>query len=150
MENEIINETTSFCNECKNKERCIEGECVLYRIEQIALKNREFKREVNQELFYEILGDFYEDIAGEKEYENDTFYFSEYDWNEPEEPKPNLYHKPSGFKLWWYKYPLRSPEVNIYINYEQFRAVLYDIKNSIVGYERYVIGTEAKWWLKNE
>ena len=37
------------------------------------MKKLEVKREVNQELFYQILGDFYEDIAGEIEYENDTF-----------------------------------------------------------------------------
>ena len=35
---EILNETTSFCNECPSKESCPEEECVLFRIEQIIAK----------------------------------------------------------------------------------------------------------------
>lgn len=41
MEDKILNETTSFCNECLSKECCKEEECVLYRIEQIVLNNKE-------------------------------------------------------------------------------------------------------------
>lgn len=41
MEDKILNETTSFCNECPIKEHCIEEECVLFRIEQIVLENEE-------------------------------------------------------------------------------------------------------------
>lgn len=35
MKEEILNEITTFCDECKVKECCGEDECVLYRIEQI-------------------------------------------------------------------------------------------------------------------
>lgn len=40
----------------------------------------EFQRSVNQELFYYILGKFYEDL-GDDVYENDTFIYRPYDWN---------------------------------------------------------------------
>ena len=35
---EILNEITSFCNECSSRECCPEEECVLFRIEQIITK----------------------------------------------------------------------------------------------------------------
>ena len=41
MEEKILNETTTFCNECESKGCCPEEECVLYRIEQIILKPKE-------------------------------------------------------------------------------------------------------------
>lgn len=105
-----------------------------------------FKREVNQELFFNILGQVWGDMItdGEREYKKENFVIREYDWNEPEEPEPNLYHKPSGFKLWWYKHPLRSPEVNMDISFEQFRAILWDIRNEIAGYRRF--DTYEEWW----
>lgn len=31
----VLNETTTFCEECSSREDCPEEECVLYRIEQI-------------------------------------------------------------------------------------------------------------------
>ena len=34
-EEEILNEITAFCENCLNREKCIEKECVLFRIEQI-------------------------------------------------------------------------------------------------------------------
>lgn len=45
MEEKILNETTSFCNGCPNKEHCPEEECVLFRIEQIVLEENEEKEE---------------------------------------------------------------------------------------------------------
>lgn len=44
MEEKILNETTTHCNECPNKECCPEEECVLYRIEQIILEQKEEKK----------------------------------------------------------------------------------------------------------
>ena len=41
MKEDVLNETTSFCNECPRKECCPEEECVLFRIEQIILKEGE-------------------------------------------------------------------------------------------------------------
>lgn len=49
------------------------------------------------------------DIYGD-DYENDTFQMSRYCWCENEDcgkcdgSIPNFHHKPSGFKIWWYKY----------------------------------------------
>lgn len=37
----ILNETTTFCNECASKDCCPERECVLYRIEELASNERE-------------------------------------------------------------------------------------------------------------
>ena len=35
MENEILDEITTFCMECPSREDCPKDECVLYRIERI-------------------------------------------------------------------------------------------------------------------
>lgn len=40
-EEKILNEITTFCEECPNREKCLEKECVLFRIEQIALEREE-------------------------------------------------------------------------------------------------------------
>ena len=45
MKEKILNETTSFCNECLNKEHCIESDCVLFRIEQIVLEEEKSKEQ---------------------------------------------------------------------------------------------------------
>lgn len=37
LKESILNETTTFCNECKNKECCKEDECVIYRLEQLGM-----------------------------------------------------------------------------------------------------------------
>lgn len=41
MKEKVLNETTTFCNECESKECCKEEECVLFRIEQIVLNQKE-------------------------------------------------------------------------------------------------------------
>ena len=38
MEEKILNETTTFCERCPDRECCPEEECILYRIEQIITK----------------------------------------------------------------------------------------------------------------
>lgn len=38
LKNKILDETTTFCEECSSRENCPEDECVLYRIEQIIEK----------------------------------------------------------------------------------------------------------------
>ena len=47
MKEDVLNETTSFCNECPRKECCPEEECVLFRIEQIILKEGERMEKAN-------------------------------------------------------------------------------------------------------
>ena len=39
-EEKILNEITTFCNECESKECCPENECFLYRIEQATLNKK--------------------------------------------------------------------------------------------------------------
>lgn len=39
MKEKILNETTTFCERCPNRECCLENECILFRIEQILEKN---------------------------------------------------------------------------------------------------------------
>lgn len=106
----------------------------------------EFERSVNQILFHSVLGKFYNDsTAWENEYENNEFKIKEYDYSDDrDEPErePNLFHKPTGFKLWWYKYPLRSPVVNMDITHEQFLAILYDCLESLGLNHTYY----EKWW----
>ncbi len=45
MQEKILNETTSFCNECLNKECCIKNECIIFRIEQIVLEEEKSKEQ---------------------------------------------------------------------------------------------------------
>ena len=84
------------------------------------------------------------------DYENDTFMVRSYDWGlDDEADKRNEYHfwhKPSGFKLQWYKYPLRDPYVNMDITHEQFLDVLRDCMNSIHPNFTYAIN---EWWKDN-
>lgn len=92
-----------------------------------------FQREVNQELWYYVLGE----LIDEFDFKNDIFSIKAYDDEEYE-----FYHKPSGVKIRWYKYPLRSPVINMPLTHEQFLAVLYDCRDSITS------GTHLmdKWW----
>lgn len=48
MKEKILNETKTTCNNCLRKEWCIEKECVVYRIEQIVLNDKEEDYESNQ------------------------------------------------------------------------------------------------------
>ena len=51
MKKKILNEVTSFCNECSSKECCPENECVLYRVEQVALnKKKVYQVEITETL----------------------------------------------------------------------------------------------------
>ena len=104
-----------------------------------------FEREINQELFNYILYDDMKkldyDVDG---FDNETFTIIPYDWGDLEEDvEPNFYHKPSGFKISWYKYPLRDSSCNMEITYNQFRSILYDCFNSLNTGLVYDID---KWW----
>lgn len=48
MENKIMLEICNFCEECASRECCPEKECVLFRIEQILLKQRKRKVKTNE------------------------------------------------------------------------------------------------------
>ena len=113
-----------------------------------------FEREVNEVLwnYTMILKSKWENILGNNghDYENDTFMVRSYNWGlDDESDAKNEYHflhKPSGFKLQWYKYPLRDPYVNMDISHEQFLDILRDCTNSIHPNFTYAIN---EWWKDN-
>ena len=109
--------------------------------------NIPFEREVNQELFYYILVNKDTGIDHDFGFDNDTFTLMPYCWDDDvENVEPNFYHKPSGFKISWYKYPLRDSYCNMDITHEQFRSILYDCVNSLNEWFQQDID---KWWEKN-
>ena len=113
-----------------------------------------FERSTNEVLwnYTMVLKSKWEDTLGMNgnDYENDTFMVRSYDWGlDDEANKRNEYHfwhKPSGFKLQWYKYPLRDPYVNMDITHEQFLDILRDCTNSIHPNFTYAIN---EWWKDN-
>ena len=72
------------------------------------------ERDVNQILWYSIFDKDGEYSYGRNgnDFENETFEVKSYDWNE-ENNDYHFYHKPSGLKIYWYKYPLRSSMSNM-------------------------------------
>ena len=115
----------------------------------------EFERSTNEVLwnYTMVMKSKWEDNTlgmNGNDYENDTFMVRSYDWGlDDEADKRNEYHfwhKPSGFKLQWYKYPLRDPYVNMDITHEQFLDVLRDCMNSIHPNFTYAIN---EWWKDN-
>ena len=109
----------------------------------------EMERPVNETLWYAIMkwkpnnhdGSVYGDNP-DHTFENDTFAVGAYDWGE-ENNDWHFWHKPSGFKLSWYKYPLRSPMSNKEITHEQFYAILHDCMNSV--HPQFTVQID-EWW----
>lgn len=96
-------------------------------------------RDVNQELWNYIMTGQYN---GENAFSNDTFQIKPYSWGiEPNDW--HFWHKPSGLKVAWYKYPLRGAASNMQVTHEQFRAILYDCMNSVHPHCTTMI---SKWW----
>ncbi len=65
-------------------------------------------------------------------YEDDTFIVRPYYWGDEEDDDyeeraglPNFEHKPSGFKMWWYKYALRGSFANMPVDYKFLSNILY-------------------------
>lgn len=108
-----------------------------------------FERKVNQILLESTFNDnFWESIYQSSSYrrgnfENDTFQIRSYCWNEEYDNDYHFYHKPSGLKIYWYKYPLRSSMSNMMITHEQFLTVLRDCFNSMKTGIYYDI---EPWW----
>lgn len=107
----------------------------------------EFERKVNQVLWCSVFDNQWYDEIESIGYENNTFEIKPYNWNDDEENDWHFWHKPSGFKLQWYKYPLRSPMVNMEITHEQFLDILRDCHNSVYKNVRYDI---EPWWEESE
>lgn len=105
------------------------------------------ERQVNQILWHEVMGDLGHNW--DRTYVNNTFEVRAYDWADTDDDSNawHFWHKPSGFKLEWYKYPLRSPYANMDITHEQFLNILYDCHNSMEeGKECRVLYGVVKWW----
>ena len=80
-------------------------------------------------------------------YENDTFAVHSYDWEDEDNNEWHFWHKPSGLKVQWYKYPLRGFEANMYITDDQFLDALRDCTNSMEDGKRFKVLHEVrKWW----
>ena len=61
----------------------------------------------------------------------------------------HFHHKPSGFKIYWYKYALRGAYCNMDITDSQFVDILYDCSNSlneILPKVLKIIHDVDKWW----
>jgi hypothetical protein len=86
------------------------------------------------------------------EFENEVFKTIPYCWNEDYwDNSYHFWHKPSGFKIEWYKYPLRGAECNMDITASQFVDILYDCLNSLEkDKEVKFLHDVNKWWLLNE
>ena len=103
-----------------------------------------FERPVNEALWYFIMKGY---CNGDARVDNEVFAVRPYNWSETEDSEDlnswHFWHKPSGFKLEWYKYPLRGALVNMNIDHEQFYAILQDSMNSVRGYTDC---TFKPWW----
>ena len=104
-----------------------------------------FERQVNEVLWFFIMKNYGE---GDSNIENGIFALRSYNWVDSDDEDEDLnewhfWHKPSGFKLQWYKYPLRGAYVNMEITYEEFYAILQDTMNSVRGYKDC---TFTPWW----
>lgn len=64
----------------------------------------------------------------------DKFIIRPYYWGESdvEAEKPNFEYLPTGYKLDWYKYPLRDAYANQDITYEEFDEMLKDCERFMV------------------
>lgn len=100
-------------------------------------------RGVDEILWTQTIGiEFKEDNPA---FENDVFAIKPYSWDD-EHPKENewhFWHKPSGLKLSWYKYPLRSACCNMNVSSRDLLAVFRDCCNSLHPYCTHSI---KKWW----
>lgn len=107
----------------------------------------DMERTVNQILWEHIMGDL--GFDWDNTYRNDVFVVKAYDWKDDKENANawHFWHKPSGFKLQWYKYPLRGVMCNMKITHEQFADILYDCRNSMEE-EKSVrqLHEIDKWW----
>ena len=66
--------------------------------------------------------------------ENDTFVINPYYWGDHDEEaeKPNFIYKPTGFKIKWYKYPLRDSYSNQCMDEDTFEDIINHCLESVV------------------
>lgn len=102
-----------------------------------------FSKDVNLELWKFIME---EDYDGMHAFENDTFQIKPYQWGQNAHNDWHFYHKPSGLKIAWQKYPFKNATANMDVTHEQFRAILYDCMHSVDARNHTKI---HKWWEDN-
>ena len=109
----------------------------------------QMEEEVNNILWYHFFNDSFSNVES---FECDVFVIKPYNWDEyvgEGENDWNFYHIPSGLKIQWYKYPLRSPMSNMEITHEQFLEVLKDCRNYLEDNNKLSIGVKYhcyEWW----
>lgn len=87
---------------------------------------------------------------GDGDFSNEIFEFRAYSWDDKINDY-HFYHKPSGFKIEWYKYPLRGANCNMDITDSQFVDILYDCLNSLQTNKKIkVYHYVDDWWLPKE
>jgi len=66
-------------------------------------------------------------------FSNDTFEIIPFQWEETElaEKEYNFLYKPTGLKIQWYKYPLRSAFANQNISYNNWEEIIKDCAKSM-------------------
>lgn len=85
---------------------------------------------------------------GEK-YEDDTFICKSYDWSDEGNNEYHFYHKPTGYKIQWYKYAMRGATANMSLSWEQIRDILADCENSYNKTKGNKVSVYVdKWWEK--
>ena len=88
------------------------------------------KHRISRGRWQEIFGELDKEVCGwsRSPRENDTFYYkSEAEdtiWDKDGNYQPNFIYKPTGFKMCWYKYPLRSCYANRDINFDGFSKMI--------------------------
>lgn len=141
------------CMTCRHNEECPDAFkshsplCGAYHNDVPIQCDIRMERQVNQILWGEVMGDLGHNW--DRTYVNDTFEVRAYDWADADDDSNewHFWHKPSGFKLQWYKYPLRSPYANMFVTHEQFLNILYDCHNSMEEGKRCrVLHEVMKWW----
>ena len=107
------------------------------------------EREVNQCIWETYMDDLGENP--DNNYENDTFCIRAYNWADiDDENNWHFWHKPSGLRIQWYKYPLRGCMWNIPLTHEGFAEVLKDCHNSMQEGEKIKFLYDCnQWWLDN-
>ena len=109
-------------------------------------------RKVWQVLWDAILGHLGFGSNNGTQFNNDIFECKSYCWfddgDDIERNEYHFHHKPSGFKIQWYKYALRGAYCNINISDEQFVDILYDCFNSLqpISGNVKIIYDIDKWW----
>ena len=118
------------------------------------MMNDEMEYDINRKVWQPLWEHIMENTPCDgycEEFENDIFQVKPFSWNEEYwDNEYHFWHKPSGFKLQWYKYPLRSTLCNLKITDEQFVDILWDCLNSLEeGKNIKFLHSVDDWWNKN-